>query len=482
MSTSLTDLLRRRRTRQPLDETLPSGESVYDLVNRQAQVLTPQNQQTITRPRTTGATPTLNVPESESTRPRAVSFDPTTGRPNEDYYRNQGDTAGLYNAYQNWQPHGGKRGFKNSLKGALMMAGQSVQANPDDPVTAAIAGFGAGLGGATASPNFTNRLRRQQRLGQYGAELKNQLGLQKEQAQIDSATMVPVILDNGQQVLVPAKQAATLASHQQEIGMRGDTLEARRKRWDALGEHEGARDAQALYNSGAADDSAELRAEIAKRLRLPAGTALPPRGLGNQIKLDENGNYTVISPRKVGSTGVGSYETTREVGRDRRATAAQNAAMSRVQAQQAGANQRAGMRGPAGVKIGERAKRDIAKGYGEYDEFQNGLSALDDQIKQANALPDNWTSSDGKDTKNTLLTKLGTRRKDAVGKIRQRMLELNQLDPENEWGSGAGGYPYRKPKQQATATEDPKVRAYAQKFFNGNYAAALEAIKKQRGQ
>lgn len=453
MSTSLTDILRRRRMRQPMDERTPSGESVYDLINRQ--ILTPSSQQT--RPRTTTDAPTYNVPESEATRQRAVSFDPATGRPSEDFYRDRGDTAGLYNAYQNWQPRGGRRGFKNSLKGALMMAGQAVQSNPDDPVTAALAGFATGLGGATAVPNFTNRLRRQQRLGQYGSELKNQLGLQKEQATIDAATMVPVTLDNGQQVLVPAKQAATLASHQQEIGLRGDTLEARKKRWDALGEHEGARDAQALYNSGAADDSAELRAEIARRLRLPAGTVLPPRGLGNQIKLDENGNYVVISPRKTGPTGQRSFEPTRQRYTDERQQRALDAAMERAKYNQEQTNKRAGMNKTGGVKLGEGTKRDIAKGYGELDEFQTGLSEIDDQIKQANALPSNWTSDDGKDTKNALLTRLGRRRNEAVAGIRKRMAELNQLDPENEWGAGEGGYPYRKPRQQAASDLDHPI-------------------------
>jgi antitoxin component of MazEF toxin-antitoxin module len=476
MSTSLTDILRRRRKkiysdgdsgtgfdygvpRTSMDERTPSGESVYDLINRQAQVLTPQNQQAITRPRTVTDAPTYNVPESEATRQRAVSFDPSTGRPNEDFYRERGDTAGLYNAYSNWNPHGGKRGFKNSLKGALMMAGQAVQSNPDDPVTAAIAGFATGLGGATAVPNFTNRLRRQQKLGQYGGELHNQLELQKQQAAIDQSQMVEVELDNGQKVLVPKKSAATLASRQQEIGLRGDTLEARKKRWDALGEHEGARDAQALYNSGAADDSAELRAEIARRLQLPAGTVLPPRGLGNQIKLDDAGNYVIISPRSgaVTATGQQSYEPTRQRYTDERQQRALNAAMERAKYNQEQTNKRAGMNKTGPVKLGEGIKRDIAKGYGEYDEFHTRLGALDDQIKQANALPANWTSDDGKDTKNALLTRLGRRRAEAVAGIRKRMAELNQLDPENEWGAGEGGYPYRKPRQQAASDLDHPI-------------------------
>lgn len=530
MSTSLTDLLRRRRVRQPMDERLPDGRSVDELIfnkrgggydiygglNRRldesatdakrrldmqaamvgqgdpttegaATFAPPGEQDTAldyaprlsdrlrSRPRTTQPTSV-----TAETRPRAVTFDPATGKPNEDFYRQRNDPAGLYNAYQNWQPHGGKRGFKNSLKGALMMAGQAVQSNPDDPVTAAIAGFATGLGGATAAPNFTNRLRRQQRLGQYGSELKNQLELKKQQAAIDQSQMVEVELDNGQKVLVPAKSAATLASHQQEIGMRGDTLEARKKRWDALGEHEGARDAQALYNSGAADDSAELRAEIAKRLRLPAGTVLPPRGLGNQVKLDESGNYIVISPRsgQVTATNQKSYEPTREKGRDRRATAAQQAASARTQYIQEQTNKRAGMRGGA-ARVDPATKREIAKGVGVVEQLKGELSALDEQIQRLDAAAKGRAQTPEEVQR---LTSLGRQRAEKVNQAKAAAAQLDALDPENETGVGEGGYPYRKPRAAQTGTEDPKVRAYADRFFGGNYEAAQEAIRKQRGQ
>lgn len=452
MSTSIADILRRRR-REPFDERLPDGSDVQDLlnqVNTNPQVLTLQNQQAITRPRTVGSTPTYNTPESDLTRPRAVSFDPQTGRPNESYYRERGDTAGLVNAYQNWEPRGGKRGFKNSLKAALMMGAEGARANPNDPVTGALAGLAIGAGAGTAVPNFTNRLRRQQKLGQFGGELKSQLDLQKQQAAIDQSQMVEVELDNGQRVMVPKKSAGPLQSRQQEIGLRGDTLTARKSRWNQLGEHEAARDAQALYNSGAADDSAELRAEIARRLRLPAGTALPPRGLGNQIKLDDAGNYIIISPRsgEVTATNQPSYEPTREKGRDRRATQAQQAAMARVQVQQAGATQRAGMRGTGPTRLDSTTRNNIAKGVGAVAAIKDELTQLDAQIK---ALDDATKGRKLTPEEQTKIASLGRQRQEKVSQARAVAAQLDTLDPDNETGVGEGGYPYRKPRQQVAS-------------------------------
>lgn len=406
----------------------------------------------LTRSRATGSIPTYNVPESETTRPRAVSFDPQTGRPNEDYYRERGDTAGLYEATRNWEPHGGKRGFKNSLKAALLMGAEGARANPNDPVTGALAGLAIGGAAGTAVPNLTNRLRRQQQLGQLGGELKRDLDLKKQQAAIDQSQMVEVELDNGQHVMVPARTAAALQSRQQEIGLRGDTLEARKGRWDKLGEHEAARDAQALYNSGAADDSAELRAEIARRLRLPTGTVLPPRGLGNQIKLDESGNYVIVNPRsgQVTQTNQQSYEPTREKGRDRRATQAQQAAMSRVQAQQAGANQRAGMRGTGPARLDSTTRNNIAKGVGAVEAVKGELTQIDAQIK---ALDDATKGRALTPEEQSRITSLGRQRQEKVNQAKAITAQLDALDPNNETGVGEGGYPYRKPRQQAAPSD-----------------------------
>lgn len=417
----------------------------------------------------TGGTAYASSPDAQ--RQRAVTFNPQTGRPNEDYYRQRNDPMGLYNAYENWQPHGGKRGFKNSLKAGALTAARAAQMT-DNPA-AILTAFGVGAAGGAVNPDFKNKLVQGFKTEQLGSELTNRLKLQREQANINMAQLVPVTLDNGEQVLVPARTAAGLQSRQQEIGLRGDTLEARKKRWDALGEHEGARDAQALYNSGAADDSAELRAEIARRLRLPAGTVLPPRGLGNQIKIDDTGNYVVVNPRSgaVTDTGRGSFAATQEKGRNTRQQRAITAANQRVQIQQAGADRRAGS---GGVKVDATTKRDIAKGYGEYSDFTDNLSAIDKKIQDANALPANWINPvNNKETKNEYLTRLGRQRARAVSEIKKRMAELNQLDPESEWGAGEGGYPYRKPRegvQQGQQSAQPTGQYAGRRISQANVA------------
>ena len=492
MSTSLADILRRRR-RTAMDERLPDGRSVDDLLRagrersllipnnkdaalaQEPQILTPQNQQAITRPRTTGPTPTYDTPESDLTRPRAVTFDPQTGRPNESFYRDKGDTAGLVGAYQNWEPRRGKRGFKNSLKAALMMGAEGARANPNDPVTGALAGLAIGAGAGTAVPNFTNRLRRQQKLGQFGGELKSQLDLQKQQAAIDQSQMVEVELDNGQRVMVLKKSAGPLQSRQQEISLRGDTLEARKKRWDSLGKHEGARDAQAFYNSGAADNSTELLIEVAKRMGFPEGTVLPPRGLGNQIKTDGAGNYVIVSPRSgavmptttpSGKPAV-SFQKTQEGNRDTRQRRALDAAAARVQAQQAGATQRAGMRSTGPTRLDSTTRNNIAKGVGAVAALKDELTQLDAQIK---ALDDATKGRKLTPEEQTKIASLGRQRQEKVSQARAVAAQLDTLDPDNETGVGEGGYPYRKPREGAQQTQSSGGRYAGKRISRANVA------------
>lgn len=506
--TPFEEILRRRRQRQAMDERLPDGRTPTQAISdprdpstlqvqpgyskpvweswdkpidgvtgeyisypatkvqpQRPTVLTATNQAAITRPRRAlpqrsitwdnGQQATeVGVPESavapdESERKPAVSFNPATGRPNEDYYREKNDPAGLYGAYQNWQPHGGKRGFKNSLKAGALAAAQIAQ-NTDNPL-AILTGFGVGAAGGAVNPDFKNKLVRGFKLQQVGGELKNQLGLQKEQATIDAAQMIPITLDNGQQVMVPKKSAGALQSRQQEIDIRGNTLEARKNRWDKLGEHEAARDAQALYNSGAADNDPELRAEIARRLRLPAGTALPPRGLGNQVKLDEFGNFVIVNPRsgEVTSTGTKSYETTKETGRNTRQTSALEAAKERVQMQQAGATQRTQMtqEGQNQRKaLSPELQRSVAAGIGTIERIKTELSRIDADIKQ---IDDGARGRAQTAEEIAKLKTLGRRREDKVNEAKAATAELDALDPNNETGVGTGGYPYRQPRARA---------------------------------
>lgn len=467
--TPFEEILRRKRQRQPMDERLPDGRSAIDLLNRVpnpfsraepssgGHVLTPQNQQAITRPRTMPSVDdesTYTPSDPNAQRQRAVTFNPATGRPNEDYYRERDDPAGLYNSYQNWTPHGGKRGFKNSLKAGALAAARVAQ-NTDNPA-AILTAFGVGTAGGTVKPDFKNKLVRGFKLDQMGGELANDLKLQKDQAAIDASQMVQITLENGQPVLVPVKSAGTLQSRQQEIGLRGDTLEARKKRWGQLGEHEAATEAQQLYNSGGADDSAELRAEIAKRLRLPAGTVLPPRNAGGQVKLDEFGNYIVVNPRtaSVADTGRKSYEPTKQANADTRQRRALESAKERVQMQQQGATQRAGMRGTGATRLDGATKREIAKGVGAVESVKSELADIDARIKQIDEAAKGRAQTPEEIQK---LTTLGRQRQQKVNEAKAIAAQLDSLDPNSETGVGEGGYPYRKPRANAPADLDNPI-------------------------
>lgn len=159
-----------------------------------SQLLTPHNREAIIRPREVAPQmPGDVVADPNASRQRAVSFDPQTGKPNEDFYRGKDDIEGLYSAEQNWQPHGAKRGFKNSLKTGAMYAAEAVRNNPDHPVEAALSGFGVGALGGTAAPNFKNRLTRQWNVNRIAPELQNKIALDTEKAKQDALRLKPAI-------------------------------------------------------------------------------------------------------------------------------------------------------------------------------------------------------------------------------------------------------------------------------------------------
>lgn len=63
------------------------------------------------------------------------------------------------------------------------MGAEAARNNPNDPMTAGLAGLAIGLAGGTAAPNFKNRLLRNWKLAQTGNEAKTELELNKLQAQ-----------------------------------------------------------------------------------------------------------------------------------------------------------------------------------------------------------------------------------------------------------------------------------------------------------
>ena len=284
--------------------------------------------------------------------------------------------------------------------------------------------------------------RRQRDVGEIENRLGRDIALDKNRLLREQGQMVPFQLPDGTWTQVPAKSAAVLASRQQgqqqTLSMRRQQMESHNKRWETMGKHEAAQDAQRLYNSGAADDNEDLRDEIAKRMGLPEGTKLPPSTQG-QLAVDADGNYILVNKRTGaekpvtrGERPVTSMQSTLETGRNRRAAAAQ-----------AGANQRAAMRQGTDTtrRITPAERRDIAETAAVVNSVHRKLTVIDDQIKNE------------KDS-NKLRT-LNTKRQELVEEGALQADKLNRIDPDNEWGSGTGGYPYTKPKVQSAALSAP---------------------------
>lgn len=231
-----------------------------------------------------------------------------------------------YDALQGWQPHGAKRGFKNSMKAGLMYAADAVRQNPDHPVEAAIAGFGTGTVGATAAPDFKNRLTREWKLRSSGKDLQNQLGLAKERSQAEAAGMVPVIID-GQVVQVPRGKSAQVAlgSQRNALTERGQDItktrdEARIKRWDRMSVEARRNEIGRLLRSGDLN-SPELLSYATDALGLPEELK-PHIAAGDVVvQVDKSGKVQLLNKRtnEATDTGITSYVTTKEKGRDERA-------------------------------------------------------------------------------------------------------------------------------------------------------------------
>jgi hypothetical protein len=136
-----------------------------------------------------------------------------------------------------------------------------------------------------------------------------------------------------------AREANILAAEERlkqgdrRLDLSADTLKARTERWKTMGRNERRKDALAIYNSGGANDPETLSA-ISDALDLPAD--LKPKFVAGEIvaQPDATGEVQLINKRdgsKV-STGVKTYETTKEAGRDARQERSAVAAMARTKA------------------------------------------------------------------------------------------------------------------------------------------------------
>jgi hypothetical protein len=382
--------------------------------------------------------------DPNATRQRAVSFDPQTGQPNEDFYRDKNDLGGLFDAEQNWKPHGAKRGWKNSIKSGLMMASQAIQSNPNDPVTAAAVGFGVGAAGTTAAPNFKNRLKRQWKLGQVGGELQNQLKLQGEQAKISALNQKPEV-QNEREVNNALTQYNRLehfdpddpadAGFAQYFTQRGLKLPKKDKYHRPIASWANG---QLLLTDSEGTHHATVEGEgnVSDAGRTPNEQGLNPNQAATVANVAEN--------RSAANTRAANVQS----GQDRRAARAQ-----------AGSNYRAGLRGTSAArKVSAGERKDIAETAATINAVRRDLSAVDDEIKNA---PPTVVDTDPKSSTykqtitNPRLTVLGRKRKELVSQGALHSDKLNRLDPDNEWGSGTGGYPYSKPRSGASDLDRP---------------------------
>lgn len=163
--------------------------------------------------------------------------------------------------------------------------------------------------------------------------LARSMAMEKQQTDAALKGLVPVQLEDGTVVMSPARTAGTLASQQQGIRRGNETLTARKARWKQMGEHERVQDALRVYNSGGANDPETLKA-ISETLKLPA-TLQAKFNAGEVVpQVDNNGKLQLVNKRdgSVVDTGVTSYETTKEAGRNTRQERQATAAMARTEA------------------------------------------------------------------------------------------------------------------------------------------------------
>lgn len=254
------------------------------------------------------------------------------------------------------------------------------------------------------------------------ARAQGQLGMDialEKQAQND---LIPVTLDNGQTVMAPAKSAATIASRQQEIALRGDTLTARKKRWDTLGSNERRREIGLMYRSGGLNTPEGLE-YAARELGIPV--ALMPKFMAGLMRdaIDDEGNIIEIN-RQTGAvtpTGEQSYEVTKEAGRERRAIASQE-----------GQDRRKAVTPPRaarGQTVDKTAQRRAANLIGQIDRARRELQLADEALGRN---PNDTTAQQAR------------RNAQSVGE--QSASELNALNAGYEAGPGEKGYPYYKQK------------------------------------
>ena len=451
-----------RRKRYPMDERLPDGRSVDELLRAAQQsgdvnaprvsfgsaaLSAPQNQQAITRPRTfrdvlqqrlQQPTPQNPVPEAATQSDALPQAQPNVPFPDANAVRPRraeprdyiADDEAYLRSLEKNEGSFWKRLAAAGIRGAQAATHQDI------------------------SPILTSR---EQEIADVTNRLGRGLTVAQKRAQIEQGEMVPVTLEDGSVVMAPRRSAGTLQSNQQRIHQQAKTSEDRVRHWNSMEKRDRTRSIISLYNSGALNDPALLE-YAADELGLP-GT-MREKFIAGRMRgaIADDGTLLNVNAQTGTAAPVlnqqgqpqKSIQGTLEQGRNRRAAEAQ-----------AGQNQRAAMRGTSGTRgtsVDKAALRRAAKLVADIDDARG-------QMEDA-------------DKKGDAGAKARAQRKGEIAAS-----ELNALGAGYEAGRGEGGYPYYKQKgEQAMPTEDPKLRKYANQFFNGDIKAAQAAIEQQRKQ
>lgn len=309
------------------DQLRALGGQVMDTPN--PQVLTPQNQQAITRPRTVSQLPpqatasirdmmarqaqqpigqpntaindapqpmrqmqqTMNLPDET---PFGSSGEPfRTDRPRRVEQR---DTVADDDAYLRDVESGVKHGgWKAKVLQGLENLNQQFNDKP------------------------RGRTLREMQIAQGQGMLGRDMAVEKSRTASELSSLTPVQLEDGSTVMVPRRGAGKLASDQQRIGQMDAATKVRIDGLKSLDKRRRVQSAIQIYNSGGANNPATLSA-LSQALELPADLQAKFNAGEVVPQVDANGGVQLINKRdgSVVDTGVTSYETTKESGRNTR--------------------------------------------------------------------------------------------------------------------------------------------------------------------
>ncbi len=407
---------------------------------------------TMTRPRRVFEQPPETGTAGRSRYNDPITYD-TSGMPERrphNYGAEPLDTSIKYrDALQNWQPSG-ERSLRNTAAGGgygVLTAAQAVPGSPE----AMIGGGIAGLLGSLIKPSSKNWMRRGLAIGDADAEVARQLKVAGEQAKLRQMEINPYLREIG------------LNQGQQRI----DNVRSKMEQ-DRLLAHK--RSLASIFNAYPEFDPDDPKNAAIVEAMKAVGLPVTKKTRGSLLQLiqgtDENGNATfsvVHKPSGTASRVTGEGLPAKTEGQFNREASRDRTVYTQEQ-------------------INEREEnRERSGGLTPYQQTQrrDAANVLIAKIKSARAEGERLTRKANEDSR--YRDHYLSERDKVLKEGNEAAFELNEKFGDlYEAGPGEGDWPYWKEK--ARVPKDPKVQQYADRFFGGNYEAASEAIRKQRGQ